>query len=248
MKRFKILLVGDYCLDIYYYGVVNKISPEAPVPILSFQRKEEKDGMAGNVLKNLEQFPCDVVFQTSGRSIKTRFIDSYSGQHLLRLDDDPYREPIEIKNFFSKNNFDAVAISDYEKGSISYETVKYIQDNFQGPIFIDTKKKKLAEFEGAFVKINQKEFRESITLPENNLIVTLSEKGAKFNEKIFDSYKIPLIDVCGAGDTFFASLIYQYLNISDIEEAIKFANKAAAVTVQKIGVYAPSLEEIESLE
>jgi sugar/nucleoside kinase (ribokinase family) len=51
--------------------------------------------------------------------------------------------------------------------------------------------------------------------------------------------------VCGAGDTFLAALVYQYLNSGkSIESAIEFAIKAAAVTVQHMGVYAPTLEEI----
>ena len=50
--------------------------------------------------------------------------------------------------------------------------------------------------------------------------------------------------MCGAGDTFLAALVYKYLEEQSIDEAIKFAMNAAAVTVQHIGVYAPTLEEI----
>ena len=33
-KSWKVLLIGDHCLDVYHYGVCERLSPEAPVPIL----------------------------------------------------------------------------------------------------------------------------------------------------------------------------------------------------------------------
>jgi sugar/nucleoside kinase (ribokinase family) len=53
------------------------------------------------------------------------------------------------------------------------------------------------------------------------------------------------MDVCGAGDTFLASLVYNYLNTHNINEAIRFANRSAAITVQHMGVYSPKLEELQ---
>jgi len=54
LKSFKILLIGDNCLDVYRYGSVDRISPEAPVPVFKFSHEETKPGMAGNVARNLE--------------------------------------------------------------------------------------------------------------------------------------------------------------------------------------------------
>lgn len=48
-----ILVVGDVMIDAYLYGNVNRISPEAPVPILNFDRREERLGGAANVAFNL---------------------------------------------------------------------------------------------------------------------------------------------------------------------------------------------------
>ena len=62
---------------------------------------------------------------------------------------------------------------------------------------------------------------------------------------MFPAEHIEVVDTCGAGDTFLAALCYGYLNNDcDIVEAIRFANLAAAVTVQHSGVYAPTMEEI----
>ena len=52
-KSFKVLIIGDDCTDIYQYGYVDRISPEAPVPILNVVEEVVKPGMAGNVRENL---------------------------------------------------------------------------------------------------------------------------------------------------------------------------------------------------
>ena len=57
--------------------------------------------------------------------------------------------------------------------------------------------------------------------------------------------EVEVADVTGAGDTFLAALTYQYLATNSIEDAIKFANKASSITVQHVGNYAPTLEEIK---
>ena len=49
----KIGVVGDIMLDTYWWGIVDRISPEAPVPIVSLQRKETRVGGAANVALNL---------------------------------------------------------------------------------------------------------------------------------------------------------------------------------------------------
>lgn len=53
LKRSKILVVGDIMLDIYVSGTVEKISPEAPIPIFKVGECKEMLGGAGNVIKNL---------------------------------------------------------------------------------------------------------------------------------------------------------------------------------------------------
>ncbi len=53
-KKFKILLIGDSCIDEYYYGTCERLNPEAPVPILKITNWSVKQGMAANVKNNLE--------------------------------------------------------------------------------------------------------------------------------------------------------------------------------------------------
>lgn len=49
----KILVVGDVMLDRYWFGEVNRISPEAPVPVVKVESVEERPGGAANVAKNI---------------------------------------------------------------------------------------------------------------------------------------------------------------------------------------------------
>lgn len=48
----RILIVGDVMLDRYWFGEVNRISPEAPVPVVRVERREERLGGAANVARN----------------------------------------------------------------------------------------------------------------------------------------------------------------------------------------------------
>ena len=51
--RARVLVVGDVMLDRYWYGEVDRISPEAPVPIVRITREEERNGGAANVAYNV---------------------------------------------------------------------------------------------------------------------------------------------------------------------------------------------------
>ncbi len=109
-----VLVIGDVMLDRYTYGVVQRISVEAPVPILSIEREVEQPGGAGNVVRNLTALgaaaalisvvgddaagseltglvggqpgvePWLLVQGSRTTTLKTRFIAS--GQQLLRTD------------------------------------------------------------------------------------------------------------------------------------------------------------------
>ena len=53
LNNAKVLVVGDVMLDQYWYGETARISPEAPVPIVNIQRKEDRLGGAANVAMNI---------------------------------------------------------------------------------------------------------------------------------------------------------------------------------------------------
>lgn len=244
-KPYKIILIGDNCVDEYQYGSVDRISPEAPVPVFVPTHIVTKPGMAANVRENLKNLGLEVVEYLGKPSRKIRLIDERSKQHLLRIDHDVISEPVLAEHLILDAN--AIVISDYNKGYITYELIKELRGRFLGPIFIDTKKTDLAQFTDCYVKINSLEFNEAKTY-NNLLIVTNGSKGVTFKDgnsaKHYDSKNVEVADVCGAGDTFLAAFVYKFMNTNNVDKSIEFAIKASAVTVQHIGVYAPTLEEI----
>jgi D-beta-D-heptose 7-phosphate kinase/D-beta-D-heptose 1-phosphate adenosyltransferase len=243
-SKMRILLIGDNGVDQYQYGTVTRISPEAPVPVVNYTHTVTKPGMAANVKDNLEQLGCTVDFVHGIKTcIKTRVIDSRTKQHLVRIDQDSPSRAVKI-DYNNINQYNAIVVSDYNKGSVDYDTIENLRYRYHGPIFIDTKKTDLARFEGCYVKINQVEYEAAKTFP-SELIVTLGRDGAKYKEHTISAPQVEAFDVCGAGDTFLSALAYNYVLSQDILKAIEFAIRASSITVQHIGVYSPTLEEIE---
>jgi D-beta-D-heptose 7-phosphate kinase/D-beta-D-heptose 1-phosphate adenosyltransferase len=200
--------------------------------------------MAGNVFNNLQALGCDVNYLFGETSTKTRLIDGRSKQQIVRIDDDIISEPLAFETDIPQV-YDAVVVSDYNKGTVSYELIEELIE-LSIPIFIDTKKTDLERFQGAWVKINELEYSK-ITSECTGLIVTRGEKGASVMHHDIEcpAPNVEVSDVTGAGDTFLAALAFEYLKTKDIAQAVEFAVKASAVTVQHLGVYAPRLEEIK---
>src|SRR5271169_2705918 len=60
-SRIKVLVVGDLMLDRYILGEVDRISPEAPVPVLRHAQRYERPGGAANVAMNLAGLGCQTL-------------------------------------------------------------------------------------------------------------------------------------------------------------------------------------------
>jgi len=141
----KILVIGDVILDHYIFGRCDRISPEAPVPIMSGTTSEYRAGGAANVALNLGALGCDVtLFGITGRdndaktlenlcnsinwvhlqkigsiptTLKTRFV--CDGQHILRIDEEKptNKGDTDILKYFGTQlpHCDYVVIPDYGK-------------------------------------------------------------------------------------------------------------------------------------
>lgn len=113
-QNLKVLIIGDVMIDSYMWGRVERISPEAPVPILNIQKKEQRLGGAANVALNIKalgatpllcsvigndldgdiflhlmkesQLTSECIFKAENRitTIKHRFMSG--AHHLLRVD------------------------------------------------------------------------------------------------------------------------------------------------------------------
>src|SRR5690554_1536867 len=63
-KTKKIIVLGDVMIDAYLTGRVDRVSPEAPVPIVNFSKREERLGGAANVALNLISLGAQVIMST----------------------------------------------------------------------------------------------------------------------------------------------------------------------------------------
>ena len=243
-KQLKILLIGDSCTDEYVYGTCERLNPEAPVPILNLKRKETTRGMAWNVRENLMSFGMEVFILTNNESItKTRYIDEKSNQHILRVDDESPLKPMDYE--LPEDKYDALVISDYDKGFLTQKKIFELTQWFDGPVFIDSKKTTLPG--DAYIKINEEEFKKITHYNPETLIVTKGGKGAEYKGKLYEGEKVKVYDVVGAGDTFLSALVYFYLLCGTIEKAIPYANKASAIAVQNFGTYVLTEKDVKDL-
>ena len=242
----KVLLLGDSCEDEYIYGRCNRLSPEAPVPILDYAKLQTKSGMAGNVCLNLQSFGLDITFLTNPEKIvKTRFIDEKSNQQILRVDNETRVKPLLVP--VSTASFDAVVISDYDKGYLSTEKIFEIVEGTSCPVFIDSKKSILPNKENCFIKINDVEYDKLDNYNIENLIVTKGSEGCIYNNTLYPAEKVNVYDVVGAGDTFLAALVYGYITTNNIDESLMLGNRAAGIAVQQPGTYILTEEDVQKI-
>ena len=258
-KQYKVIVIGETCIDKYVYGRCTRLSPEAPVPVMEYIRTETAEGMASNVRQNLLSFGVDVYLMTNElKPVKTRYVDERSNQQLMRLDEndevadygwelptgDTYPTSTPHRDLIGEP-FDAMIISDYDKGFLSEEKIFELVEAFNGPVFIDSKKDKLPK-KGCFIKINELEDSKLKGIYRNK-IVTKGSAGAEYKGKIYPGEAVPCFDVAGAGDTFLCALVYFYLEYGKIEKAIPYANKAAAIAVQNHGTYVLCGDDINDI-
>jgi D-beta-D-heptose 7-phosphate kinase/D-beta-D-heptose 1-phosphate adenosyltransferase len=240
----KILVIGDSCTDEYVYGACNRLSPEAPVPVMVPIRTTKNRGMAGNVFDNVKALNVDADILTNKKEIiKRRYVDEYTNQMFIRIDsgeDNVDNITLKALATVSFGQYDAIIISDYDKGFLTREQIRYVCENHP-LVFVDTKKKLASWINRAtFIKLNWLEYSNTIlTLTpelESKLIITKGREGAFFRGCQYPVDGVAIKDVSGAGDTFLAALVVHYLETDNIIESIIMANKAATIVVQKIGV------------
>lgn len=243
----KILVIGESCTDVFVYCDAKRLSPEAPIPVLNPILTKQNEGMAANVVLNLYSCGADKVDLISNKEPikKRRYVDQKSNYMLLRVDEnDEVNVPFSFEGI-QWNDYDAVVVSDYDKGFLSESILQQIP--YLHPLsFLDTKKPISAwALKYTFIKINEPEWEKSVKAGAkaldwgNKLIVTKGKQGCDYMGKNYPVESVSMKDVSGAGDTFLAGLVFCYLQEKDIDLAIKYANEVATIVVQKHGVSVP---------
>jgi len=245
-----ITVIGELCRDVFKYGNVTRLCPEAPVPVLTDVYKELNWGMAGNVQENLlshnPELNINLIHQKNTIK-KIRYLDDKTNHMFLRVDegeDDIDKLILTPEKAGEISESDLVIVSDYNKGFLTEEVIVQIGKLSKLSI-IDTKKtisKDLID-SFSFIKLNEHEYERNKNISDKNkdkFIITLGMNGAKHNDTIFPSPSPKqTIDVSGAGDTFTAFFSLKYFETRNITESITFANQMASIVVSKRGVTTP---------
>lgn len=240
-KGKRILIIGESCWDIFVYCDTIRLAPDIPVPVLHVIRQTQNPGMAKNVERNVKALhkACDIVTNSNWKKItKTRFMHEKTPQAFFRVDSKDATPRAHIRNISFKK-YDIVAISDYNKGFLTQDDIRYICENHPC-VFVDTKKRVGRFLDAAkYIKINKFEYEHSLPIPkdiERKIICTRGGEGVHFRGKIYPVQSVEVKDVTGAGDSFFAALLVRYAETGNIDEAITFANLCASYVVKKKGV------------
>jgi len=166
----------------------------------------------------------------------------------------------------TKENIDAIVISDYNKGIITKNLTKKIIDysnNNKILTFIDPKIKDYTKYQNCFCfkpnlheskKISDKtDIKDMLEFIKENIksqhtIITCGKDGIivnNMNSIISHNKEINVLDVTGSGDIVLAILVYIYLLKKDMYLACKIANYIAGIGVTKLGNYCVNKKDID---
>tara|TARA_R110000782_G_scaffold108344_4_gene196853 strand:+ start:674 stop:1420 length:747 start_codon:yes stop_codon:yes gene_type:complete len=242
----KILVIGESCKDVFYYGETTRLCPEAPVPVFRSTNNIENGGMAKNVQKNLHVFGAtpDIITNKNWTKIKKiRYVDYRTNHMFLRVDENDSLYGSLTIDELKKHDlsvYDAIIVSDYNKGYLSTDVLAEIP-KLHDLTFLDTKKLLGSWCDMySFIKINNKEYdltKHTLTDKINQrLVVTRGSDGSEYHGKVYQVPAVEVKDTSGAGDTFISAMATKYVATQNIIESIKFANICATSVVQKRGV------------
>ena len=305
-KNKRVLVLGDLMMDKYIWGHVSRISPEAPIPVVVAKNDTSCLGGAGNVGHNLHNLGASPILTgvvgedkegdwirktaTDSRGIfiskkrpttvKTRVIAHH--QHVVRVDMEE-KKPIspqledKIFRFIQQEKFDALIISDYNKGLITESLLQKVLPFTQQkkiPVCVDPKAEHFLSFSPVtLITPNHLEAERIVHhacqsdqdvekagdtifshISTKYLILKRGEQGLSVYERGKKAIHVPTLakevyDVTGAGDTVIAVSSLALLAGASIQEAALLANIAAGIVVGKLGTATlTSAELIASLQ
>lgn len=214
----------------------------------------------------------DLVHFVDYTMIKHRLIDNTRRKQVVRIDhhkrfkgDDVYfmAEIASTKRYKSRlKDFDYIVISDYDKGTVMDFFVEGL-DNFDKPIFVDTKKSDLSQWSKlprCLVKINAAEFERCSNVKSVNLIVTDGKYGSTYSpidgcvEANVEGQAVENANVIGAGDVYLAALVNDFafrcgskveFTPLHVRAAMAQADFAARASVRSFGTTVVTPKDIE---
>lgn len=238
-----VLVIGESCTDVFIYCVSKRKSPEGAGPVLLPISEVYSNGMAANTANNLQALGIDVDITTQqSEIIKTRYVNELTNELYFRVDEFDSVGRLDVSDLSDLDRYDAIIISDYNKGFLTEEDIAKIAESH--PLVILDTKKHLGDWckNVKFIKLNRTETEKNLeTIQEKpwlkeKVISTLDADGASYMHQLIPVKKVNVVDISGAGDTFVAGFTKQYLETENVIEAIQFANECASKVVTQRGV------------
>lgn len=130
----RVVVIGDFMLDIYIRGEIQRISPEAPVPIIKVQQEDCLPGGAGNVTLNLKALGVDVIpvgrigKDLHGKKLK-QFLEQQKINSSYLLEQQDY--PTTVKSRLISHNQQLMRIDVEENTSIDASIEMQVVDQLQ---------------------------------------------------------------------------------------------------------------------
>jgi D-beta-D-heptose 7-phosphate kinase/D-beta-D-heptose 1-phosphate adenosyltransferase len=303
----RIAVIGDVMIDRYITGSVNRISPEAPVPVLLHGNVRVVAGGAANVAANAAALGASVslvglvgddaeagelraVLATypsidltglvvdTGRPTVTKTRVMSGRQQIVRIDAESALYPLPdieaaviAAGKTAVETADIVVFSDYAKGVLTDAVIAALIQAAKArgvPVIVDPKRRTFETYRGAtLVTPNRRELFEATGLADDtdesaavaasaaarqfggDVLVTRAEKGMTLWRQGGAVAHVPaeareVFDVSGAGDTALAALAVALASGLPVERGMVVANKAAAISVSKIGTAVVTREEL----
>ena len=250
----KVLVFGDIIIDKYIYGTSTRISPEAPVPVVTYTDEKTTMGGAALVFENLTSLGVNAELYDAleDHSVKTRII--CDGHYITRIDEDKNANSNAVLERVKQSDFstyDIVVLSDYDKGTLdnARQIIKHI-NKFNCKVIIDPKRY-AHDYENAWlVKPNHSEYTKfEFDEWKGNIITT--DAGHSVRATIDNvEYDIPVesvevSDVTGAGDCFLASFVYALTKGYTHKKCLELAVRGSTESVKHAGTYILKQEDVE---
>lgn len=267
------LVIGDHITDVFNMGKSSRLSPEAPVPVITDVETFYREGGAGNVVENLRALGSNPHYLCNPSKTSTKHRYYANGHMICRVDYETYEKyDVSIDHTHNIDHKYAV-LSDYGKGVLHDPKTLIFRLNVRGIRCLVDPKLPLSNYEGAYlIKCNENEFAPYVGYKEFDadlylkscearcilndfkyIIVTLGPKGCFLYDHVWGAgYYIGskerfVVDVTGAGDVFMASLAYFLDQGDDVLAATKKANELAGISVEHLGTYVLTKEDIATV-
>ena len=256
----RILVCGDAMVDEYWIGSVSRISPEAPVPVVSVTHEDRRDGGAANVANTIESLGVEVERLFGGGEVIRKIRLVAGKQHVARIDFDSKQAAIAISQCEpALERCDIVVFIDYGKGSLANVQELIAAARARGcAVLVDPKGSDYARYRGAtMIKPNVETFESWKMMPNvllaegvifKSILLTEGARGMTLlsGDQItrFQAENAAPVDVSGAGEAAIAAYAAAMAKGMHPVACAQYASKAAGIACAHQGTYVVKGEEL----